>query len=67
MRTFSVQIPIAGYVYTEVEAEDEEAAIDAALYQSYTHDDIEEWETYRVLCEGNVLYADVNHVSAEEL
>jgi hypothetical protein len=43
VRTYGVTIPITGKAYLEVEAEDEEAAIDEAL-NTLTIDDFEDWE-----------------------
>ena len=56
MKTFSVTLPISGTAYVEVEAENEDDAIDAAL-NAVTNDDIETWEAHRSIVEGNVVHA----------
>ena len=56
MKTYGVRLPVAGHVYVEVEAESEEDAIDKAFEESYTVDDLVEWETLRQFNQGNVCY-----------
>lgn len=53
MPTYNVTLPIAGHAFVEVEADSEEAAIEAAL-DAVTRDDIEEWEALREFNRGNV-------------
>lgn len=67
MKTYSVAIPITGVIYTEVQAEDEEAAIDLAMETTFTLDDIDEWELHRRVVEGNVCHAHTSRASAEEI
>lgn len=54
-RTFTVTLPIAGHAYVTVEADNEDAAIEAAL-EKVTIDDIDEWEALPRFHEGNVCY-----------
>ena len=60
MPEYEVLVPIAGYALVTVEAEDEKAAIDAAMQKELTIDDIETWEAYEYICEGNVCLVDEN-------
>lgn len=66
-KKWHVALPISGVIYIEIEAEDEESAIDAALEQSFNTKDIAEWETHRDLVRGNVCYANTTRASAEEI
>ena len=63
---YGVFLPIAGTLYVEVEADDEESAIQLALAQPC---DIStaEWETLEHICEGNVFYGQTNDAYAEEI
>ena len=63
---YGVTVPIAGMAYIEVEAENEEDARQEAL-SSVCIDDIEEWDCYRVICEGNVLYTPCNSIEIVEI
>ena len=65
MATYSVTIPITGYIINEVSADSEEEAIDKAMDESYTSEDIEMWQPMRRIVQGNILYADHNEASAE--
>lgn len=67
MRLFAVTLPVCGYAVVEVEAEDEKSAIEAAFGADITKAHIEEWDVYRHIAQGNVLYAPVNTPSAEDL
>lgn len=51
-KTWAVTIPMAGHLYVVVEANDEQAAIAAAMAEC-TIDDLNDWEA---LDEGNVCY-----------
>jgi hypothetical protein len=42
MPIYNVTLPIAGHAFAEVEADDEDAAIEAA-FEVVTRNDIEEW------------------------
>lgn len=66
MAKYLVTIPMAGYVQIEVEAEDESSAESAAFEAGATFDDIVEWDIYKKLTRGNVLYAPMNEIEVEE-
>lgn len=63
MKKYRVDVPIAGYVSIEVEAESREDAINKALEKGYTEDEIMEIDMYDKLVEGNVCYT--YHYKAE--
>ena len=66
MPRYSVQLPITGYVITEVEADSKEAAIKKALTEGeFTKDDIEEWEVHEFANRGNVAYGSCTQANAE--
>ena len=65
MNTYSVLVPIAGYAMVEVEAENEEEATITALSKDIIVDDIEEWDVYRNITQGNILYPPFNSVEVE--
>jgi hypothetical protein len=57
MAKYSVLIPIAGHIRVEVEADSEEAAIQAALESDDTHlGNIDDWQAVESFMEGNVSY-----------
>lgn len=57
MTTYLVTIPIAGHAEVEVEAENEEDAIEAALASDdLTIDAIVSWEALDAFNQGNVCY-----------
>jgi len=60
MPEYEVLVPIAGYTVVRVKAEDEKAAIDAAMNTSISIDDIEQWDTYKLICDGNFFWAEEN-------
>lgn len=65
MATFSVCLPITGIIWVEVEADDEESAIEAAFHSdSLNNENIEEWEAHRRICTGNILHAQLNEAYA---
>lgn len=64
MKTYTVGLPIAGIAYVTVEADSEEAAIDAAMDQA-CGEHLEEWEPHRIMCEGNFRYYAHNEAWAE--
>ena len=67
MKKYGVSIPIAGYIYKEIEAESEDDAIEKVMSDGYENDDIIETDMYYNLVEGNVCYASVSSASAEEI
>lgn len=67
MALFNVTLPVAGYAVIEVEADDEASAITAAFEADVTKEHIEEWDIFKHISQGNVLYAPVNRPSAEQI
>ena len=67
MKKFIVEVPIAGYVCIEVEAEDKNDAIDIAFQKGYTDEEIVELDMYERLVEGNVVYTYHTRVEVNEL
>jgi hypothetical protein len=64
---YEVTLPVAGIVYAEVEASSEKEAIKIAMERQYTNDDIDEWEVYDRLFEGNVTHVTEYEAHAEEI
>lgn len=57
MAKYSVLIPIAGHICIEVDAESEQAAIDAAFESDdLTLDNVEQWEALTEFNSGNVCH-----------
>lgn len=67
MPSYTVQLPIAGYVSVDVQCGEDEDPIEVALCSDFGTDDIAEWEAYRTLSSGNVLYAPVREATFEQL
>ena len=67
MKKYGVNIPVAGYVYKEVEAESKEEALEKAFDEGYKDDEIAELDMYDVLVEGNVCYTYHTEVEVEEI
>lgn len=67
MKKYGVSIPVAGYVYKEVEAESKEEALEKAFDEGYKDDEIAELDMYDVLVEGNVCYTYHTKVEVEEI
>lgn len=58
MKKWEVLLPVAGHVAVEVEAENEEEAIEKALRsENITNEDIQEWDVFKKIIEGNVCHA----------
>jgi len=55
MKTWSVSVPIAGHAEVEVEAEDEESAIEQALSEVQLSD-LTEWDALKQFNQGNICY-----------
>ena len=55
MKRYTVEVPIAGYAWIEVDAENEHKAIETALASEYSEDNIQEIDMYRTLVEGHVV------------
>jgi hypothetical protein len=57
MAKYSVLIPIAGHIRVEVEADSEDAAIEAALESDDLHlDNTEDWQAIEAFSQGNVCF-----------
>lgn len=67
MKKYGVSIPVAGYVYKEVEAESKEEALEKAFDEGYKDDEIAELDMYDVLVDGNVCYTYHTKVEVEEI
>lgn len=67
MKTYGVTLPVTGILYVEVEAENENDAIDKAMEADVTIDDIQEWESHRQIVQGNVFHGHTNNADAEYL
>lgn len=76
MKRYMVEIPIAGIVSVEVDADSEESAIDRALQIPFSVEidsrgaglELDEIDVYREICTGNVLHVPLNRaeISSEE-
>lgn len=55
MAKYGVELPIAGWIYLEIEAESQKDAIERALETSWGDDDIQELDAYRELVTGHVV------------
>ena len=62
MAKYGVELPIAGYIYLEVEADNKEDAIEKALLTQWQDEDIMELDSYKRLASGNVMH--VSHSDA---
>lgn len=67
MKKYGVSIPIAGYVYKEVEAETKEEALEKAFDEGFEDDEIAELDMYDKLIEGNICYTYNTSAYAEEI
>lgn len=67
MPKYSVELPIVGWALVEVEADNEESAVNAALGGEITFDDIQEWDAVRQVTRGNVCYAPRNRPEVTEI
>lgn len=71
MKRYTVQVPIVAVCYVDVEAESENEAIDNALNsEDLSLENVEEWDAYRIIVEGNCLHTSYNRaeiVSEEDI
>lgn len=67
MRKYGVYVPLAGYVYKEVEAENKQDAIDKVFKEGYEESDIVETDIYEKIVEGNICYVNTTEAYAEEI
>jgi len=54
MPKYGITIPIAGFVWLEVEADDEDHAKELAFDHQFEPKDIQEWNLYESFDKGNV-------------
>lgn len=70
MPRYSVTLPIVGSVSVEVEADNEEMALAAALESDIDFKDVDQWEVLRRRCRGNVCSlpcdTDVREIDAND-
>lgn len=67
MAKYGVELPIAGWIYLEVNAESEEDAIEKALETPWKDDDVQELCAYKKLMTGNVVHVSKNKVSVRRI
>lgn len=70
MKKYGVTIPTVGYVYVEVEVEDnttEEEIIEEAFDKANENFEDSEWELTSKIVDGNVCYASVTEIDITEL
>lgn len=67
MPRYYVRLPAAGFVECEVEAANEEEAIEKALTEGEFAEGIQEWEVMENINRGNVCYAPFWDAEAEEM
>lgn len=67
MPRFNVTLPIAGHLTIEVEAEDEEKAVIAALEGKVEYDAEPTWEVMERFMQGNVCYCPTPWQAEAEL
>lgn len=66
---FDVEVPVAGYVTVEVEANSPKEAIEKAMEKEFPVEglnEITDLEKYEKLVEGNVFYAPCSEARASE-
>lgn len=61
---YTVQIPIAGYIETEVDAQTEEEAIEKAFNSDLTLDQVTEWDAFTHITEGHTIHIALNDITA---
>lgn len=65
-KQYDVSLPMTGVMYIQVEADSEEEAIEKALASDeLTLDKIESWCAHEQICQGSILYAELNDAEAE--
>ena len=64
---YRITMPITGYVYKEVEADNEDEALAKFYSEDIISDDIEEWDTVEHIVTGNVFHGCINDVEIEEI
>lgn len=64
---YAVSLPITGFVYFEIEADNEEQAIAKCMESDITTNDIAEWGVHEHVIEGNVFHGMLNSIDVEEI
>jgi len=67
MKEYEVRLPVAGFVIVSVEANDETEALDKAMSSDISTDDMEEWNVYEHIVQGNVFYGPLNSYEIDEI
>jgi len=67
MAKYGVELPIAGWIYLEINAGSEEDAIEKALETPWEDDDVQELCTYKKLMTGNVIHVSKSQVSVRKI
>lgn len=71
MKLYTVKVPIVAVCYVGVKAENEEDAIEKAFdSEDLELKNVEEWDAYRIIAEGNYLHTSNNRaeiVDEEEI
>ena len=61
MKRYTVKVPIVAVCYVDVEAENEKDAMDKAFNsEDLSLENVEEWDAYRIIVEGNCLHTSNN-------
>jgi hypothetical protein len=68
MPIYAVRLPITGVLEINIEAEDEESAIEKALQSDDLNVDyITEWDAVREIVRGNLFRGKINKAEADEI
>lgn len=68
MKKYTVKVPIVAVCYVEVEAENEQEAIDMAFESDDLKlENVDEWEPLEHIVEGNVVYTYNSDIEVEEM
>jgi len=65
MASWTVLVPITGYIPVSVEADSEKEAIEAAFESEELNlDNVGEWEAHKAIVQGNVFHGSRNEAEA---
>ncbi len=71
MKLYTVKVPIVAVCYVDVEAENEKEAIEKAMEsEDLSLENVEEWEAFEHIVQGNVIYTyngDAEVVEEQEI
>lgn len=65
--TYEVEVPIAGYMCIEVEANSQEEAINLAMSKKWDNDDVVELQKYEKFFTGNVSHLYHTEIEVDEV